>query len=45
MTCTVCGKTEDTIWDFGEEIYCQMCWEAHCSKTWWEAMESEGVQL
>ena len=34
MICTRCGK-ELAEWHFGDDHYCQMCWEAHCSEEWW----------
>ena len=34
MICTKCGK-EEAEWVFGDEAYCQLCWEAYCSEEWW----------
>jgi len=36
--CTECHE-EPAEWDFGEDAYCQMCWEAECDRTWWEMMD------
>jgi len=35
MICSSCGK-ELAEWIFGDEGYCQMCWEAHCSEEWFK---------
>jgi len=34
MICTRCGK-ELAEWHFGDEHYCQECWEAYCDEQWW----------
>lgn len=34
MVCSRCGK-KPAEWIVGDEGYCQMCWEAHCSEEWW----------
>lgn len=35
MICTTKGCKKLAEWDFGDERYCQMCWEAYCSEEWW----------
>ena len=37
MICTECHK-EEAEWDFGEDNYCQMCWESYCSELWWASL-------
>ena len=34
MICTRCGS-KLAEWHFGDEHYCQTCWESHCSEEWW----------
>ena len=33
--CTRCGKVE-AEWDFGDEKYCQLCWEDYCSEEYYK---------
>ena len=35
MLCTRCHR-EEAEWIFGDEGYCQECWEAVCDESWWE---------
>lgn len=35
--CTRCKRQldEQEIWDLGDEVLCQDCWEDHADKAWW----------
>lgn len=37
MVCTECGKFTEGLWEFGDEVYCQDCWEQICSDAWWDS--------
>lgn len=42
MICTECGLTpipDGEAWDFGDIVYCQMCWESHCDDAWWDEID------
>jgi hypothetical protein len=36
--CTDCGGEIDMAWPGDKGEICQLCWEAYCSRTWWECM-------
>lgn len=37
--CSKCGEPAYDPWPAdGDEIQCQLCWEAECSAAWWDAL-------
>ena len=37
----LCGCGNIAEWHFKDDHYCQLCWEAHCSHTWWNQFQIE----
>lgn len=39
MICTKCQK-EEAVWDFKDEQFCQLCFEAVTSESWWRLYDA-----
>lgn len=45
VECPKCGEKNDDNWPVtvdGEIVWggCQICWEAECSESWWDMVDS-----